>query len=145
MLAWYILFGTFGAAGGTLLCGWVVEVLKSKANWKETDAYSAIFWGYALIGLIKFLLSVILSPKCEAEKKSMKTAPPQTTPAGGDSETQPLLANSDDEEQKTNREQHGKPDGGEVDRPALARTHLEEDGWARLAMKEEQADGRDQG
>jgi Major Facilitator Superfamily len=73
--------------------------LQSKANWKETDAYSAIFWGYALIGLIKFLLSVILSSKCEAERKSTETAPTQTTPTGGDSETQPLLAHSDDEEQ----------------------------------------------
>lgn len=65
VFAWYVVVGTFGSAVGLSGAGWVVEGFKKKAGWEELDAYRVVFWLYALIGLIKAVLTFLLSTRCE--------------------------------------------------------------------------------
>lgn len=66
-----MLVGTAGSAGGMILCGWIVEELKSVSGWQETRAYRLIFGLYALLGIVKFILSLMLSDACELETKKL--------------------------------------------------------------------------
>lgn len=62
-----MLVGTAGSAGGMILCGWIVEELKSVSGWANTRAYRLIFGLYALLGILKLVLSLMLSDACEPE------------------------------------------------------------------------------
>lgn len=81
IFAWYALIGTAGSALGLITCGWTITQLRDTHGWHSVDAYRAIFFAYATIGFLKFILSLLLSKQCEIEKES-----PETT-----SETAPLL------------------------------------------------------
>lgn len=70
---------------GTLLCGWLVQKLQTEHHWTATDSYRIIFWIYAAMGIVKLILSLILSNKCEQEKKTYNA------PLQQDGETRPLL------------------------------------------------------
>lgn len=67
--AWYSLSGTAGAAFGLVACGWATQHLIKDLHWAVVDAYRVVFYGYAVLGLVKFVLAVMLSSKVEAEKK----------------------------------------------------------------------------
>lgn len=67
VFAWYTVFGTFGTAGGTLLCGWLTQWLQT-FGWDVVAAYRLVFWIYAAIGLVKTGLGLLLSPACEMEE-----------------------------------------------------------------------------
>ncbi|KAL8732271.1 MAG: hypothetical protein Q9166_002843 [cf. Caloplaca sp. 2 TL-2023] len=67
IFAWYILFGNAGTACGILICGWLVEWLQTLNDWTATRAYRVIFGIYTFLGIIKLVLSVLLSDKCEPE------------------------------------------------------------------------------
>ena len=56
-----------GTACGTISCGWIVQALLRRGSWTEVGAYRIIFGGYALFGVIKLVLSLLLSDKCEPE------------------------------------------------------------------------------
>lgn len=64
--------------------------LESQAGWDYIQAYRVIFFVYAAIGAIKFVLACALSKKIEMEKSK-----PQ-----GDEETTPLLSNGNTEQPK---------------------------------------------
>ncbi|KAJ9654773.1 hypothetical protein H2198_006212 [Neophaeococcomyces mojaviensis] len=89
VLAWYTLFGTAGVALGTIACGWVVRALQANHGWKPLEAYRLVFAAYAVMGVCKFLLCLILSQACEIEER-------QTIPESVTEERQPLLHNSDE-------------------------------------------------
>ncbi|MCJ1338420.1 hypothetical protein MMC09_003708 [Bachmanniomyces sp. S44760] len=67
VFAWYTLIGTAGSALGTISCGWITESLQDHQGWSPTRTYRVIFWIYAMLGLIKFALSFLLSTACEAD------------------------------------------------------------------------------
>ncbi|KAM0804197.1 major facilitator superfamily domain-containing protein [Usnea florida] len=67
IFAWYTLVGNAGTASGSLACGWIVQTLLGKGKWSESSAYRMIFGIYAVLGLVKLLLAVLLSDKCEPE------------------------------------------------------------------------------
>lgn len=96
VLAWYTLFGTAGAASGTIICGWVVQVLQANAGWQPLQTYRLVFAGYAVIGVCKFLLCLLLSRSCEVEGE--KTRPTTTT---NTEEHEPFLQDGD-ENRRTN-------------------------------------------
>ena len=76
-----------------MICGWLLNNMTKNLGYDEVAAYRAVFWGYAVVGIIKFCLALALSKACEAEKKQ---APPVTDP-----ETAPLLGDgAEDEEPK---------------------------------------------
>lgn len=67
VFAWYVVVGTLGSAVGLTGAGWVVEGFKKRAGWEELDAYRVVFWLYALIGLVKSVLTFTLSTRCEVD------------------------------------------------------------------------------
>ena len=80
VFAWYTLIGTGGTALGLLTCGWATSLLQEKANWKTIDAYRAVFIAYAFLGLLKFLLTLLLSAECEANVQPKSTHATETAP-----------------------------------------------------------------
>ncbi|KAL4972453.1 major facilitator superfamily domain-containing protein [Aspergillus desertorum] len=87
ILLWYSLFGTAGTALGVMASGWAINLLKSERGWKYIPACRTIFAAYAAIGALKFVLSVALSQKVEADVKTSKTKQHQQR----SDETRPLL------------------------------------------------------
>jgi MFS family permease len=87
VIAWYTLIGTGGTALGLMSCGWATSLLQEKAHWNTIEAYRAVFIAYAFLGLLKFLLTLLLSAQCEANVQ------PKSTNA---TETAPLLHGDDD-------------------------------------------------
>lgn len=84
--AWYSLVGTAGLAAGTISCGWFVESLLQRKAWETVRAYRAVFYIYSVLGIIKMLLALMLSRKCEVEKSKS---------AGQSDETSSLLPGTD--------------------------------------------------
>ena len=83
--AWYTLLGSLGLALGTMVCGWAIDTLIKHDHWDTIQAYRGVFFFYAILGGVKGILAVLLSRKCEIEKKA----------DGQGSETAPLLAGTD--------------------------------------------------
>jgi hypothetical protein len=67
-----------------MVCGWLIHYMRYQLHWNEVQTYRAVFWGYAVFGLIKFFLALALSKKCEVEKKVVPAADPETAPLLGD-------------------------------------------------------------
>lgn len=88
--SWYSLIGIVGQALGTLTCGQLTQYLESKKHWSRTEAYRVIFFGYAVLGLLKLVLTVILSPACEINENEA-TKPPLAREASEARESSPLL------------------------------------------------------
>ncbi|KAK5044940.1 hypothetical protein LTR84_010312 [Exophiala bonariae] len=90
--AWYSLIGTAGTALGFVGCGWVITALQDKKNFSAIQSYRVIFSIYAVVGLIKLLLALLLSKECEingGKPKVINAGPAAAT------ETAPLLGNGD--------------------------------------------------
>ncbi|GKZ27647.1 hypothetical protein AbraIFM66951_006000 [Aspergillus brasiliensis] len=88
IFAWYSLIGNAGTALGMMTGGWAINLLQVIWGWPYIPACRVIFFAYAAIGALKFLLSIALSSAVEAEKK--KKPVQQSTNEG---ERQPLLGN----------------------------------------------------
>ncbi|KAI1211272.1 MFS general substrate transporter [Annulohypoxylon truncatum] len=82
--AWYSLLGLVGTACGCMVCGWVLQYLTKTLEWDFIRAYRAIYVGYAVLGLVKLTLTVLLSHSVESEKKQLQRRQ-------RDDETRPLL------------------------------------------------------
>lgn len=90
IFAWYVVVGTFGTASGTLICGFVMEALQS-GGYGKVDSYRITFWAYAVIGLLKAAINLLLSRQCEPDPLAPPKEAPGTLAAVND-EQQPLLA-----------------------------------------------------
>jgi MFS family permease len=90
IFAWYSLIGTAGTALGMMICGWLMSYLQETKGWDFVAACRVVFFIYAAVGALKFMLTLGLSSNVEAAKKQKKSPPPpaQQEP----SERQPLLA-----------------------------------------------------
>ena len=88
--AWYGLLGFAGAAIGLACCGWVVQHLTESLHWDLISAYRAIYLGYAVTGVMKLILSLLLSRSVEAKKKQQQAN-------GRNGETAPLLDQRNEE------------------------------------------------
>ncbi|KAI0144502.1 major facilitator superfamily transporter [Xylariaceae sp. FL1272] len=63
IFAWYTLIGSAGAALGALAGGWTVQLFKGvDAAGPNYTPYRVIFMGYALLGIVKFVLTLYLTP-----------------------------------------------------------------------------------
>ncbi|KAI3541691.1 major facilitator superfamily transporter [Colletotrichum abscissum] len=102
IFAWYTLFGSAGAALGTLTCGWVVQALEDNESWTQNEAYRVVFLIYAAIGLLKLLLIFALTSGVEAPPAEINDS---TSPRNN--ETQPLLGDVSDTEQSQYRRSQG--------------------------------------
>ena len=79
---------------GSVTCGWAVERLQKLDGWSSTRAFRAIFMVYAVLGLVKLVLALFLSPKCEPE--SAKPSQDEITELDS-IEVEGLLSDSEDE------------------------------------------------
>ncbi|KAL3461750.1 major facilitator superfamily domain-containing protein [Aspergillus heterothallicus] len=110
LLLWYTLAGTAGAALGVMSCGWAVNLLQTERGWEFIPSCRIVFFVYAGIGVIKFLLSVTMSDKVEAEVK-IKNSSKRTSRMGsgeGTGETQPLLGDRPVVEQQVEEEEEAE-------------------------------------
>lgn len=57
--------------------------MRTELHWTTIQVYRAVFCGYALLGLVKFGLTLVLSPVVEAEKKTPLIADPERAPLLG--------------------------------------------------------------
>nr|OQO25337.1 hypothetical protein B0A51_06699 [Rachicladosporium sp. CCFEE 5018] len=73
VFAFYVVVGTLGAAAGSLTCGWLTQSLIS-AGWTEVSSYRVVFWVYAIAGLTKAGITLLLSEACEAPKPTAVSA-----------------------------------------------------------------------
>ena len=69
MFAWYNLAGSFASAVGALMGGWLAQNLINEGH-PRFFAYLVIIVGYAVGGVILFLLFLNLSPNIEVTKQS---------------------------------------------------------------------------
>lgn len=93
--AWYALMGSAAVACAMALSGWLITHLREELRWSAVRSYRVIFWGYAIVGMIKFLLAMSLSEAIEADDE-------KEIPTAVDPETAPLLSNNSEEpESKT--------------------------------------------
>ena len=74
-------------------CGWVVKHLTESRHWDIIPAYRAVYLGYAATGVVKLVLSLLLTKSVESEKK-------QRQANGANEERAPLLNNSNEEAPK---------------------------------------------
>ena len=88
IFAYYSLVGTGGVALGFIVSGWVTTLLIEHKQFSTVEAYRVIYFGYAAVGLIKFLLTIILSSQCEADVQPERAS---------ETETAPLLQNENSE------------------------------------------------
>lgn len=65
VFAIYGLLGTFGAAIGSSICGWLVDYWSVSRGWSLESCYRAIFLCYSGIAVAKLLLCLMLSASCE--------------------------------------------------------------------------------
>ncbi|PYH88491.1 MFS transporter [Aspergillus ellipticus CBS 707.79] len=93
IFAWYSLIGNAGTALGMMTGGWAINLLQVIWGWPYISACKILFFAYAAIGAIKFLLSIALSSAVEAkaEKKRTRKSPTRASQQTGEGETQPLL------------------------------------------------------
>lgn len=106
--AWYSLLGTAGTAFGLMTGGWAVQYVSTVLHWELIDAYRFIFYGYAVAGLVKLSLALLLSSAVEADGKASSPAEAaiKSNGAGDNTETSPLLGSGNassqaDEERKS--------------------------------------------
>ncbi|KAK5736797.1 hypothetical protein LTR17_007122 [Elasticomyces elasticus] len=76
VFAWYVVFGTLGTASGALTCGWTTQALQT-GGWSEMSSFRAVFWVYAVVGLLKAGASMYLSSACEVNRPA--TAPQESS------------------------------------------------------------------
>lgn len=81
IFTWYIMSGTAGTALGLITSGWATTLL-AKHGWLPVETYRVVFVAYAVLGIVKFILSLLLGKQCEMDR------PPAQTQS---SETEPLL------------------------------------------------------
>jgi MFS family permease len=93
VFAWYVVIGTLGAATGSIGCGWITQALQ-QSGWSANAAYRLIFWIYAAIGLLKALVTLSLSRRCEVQPTAVR-AEIRNNDNDPSEEDQPFLANGE--------------------------------------------------
>ncbi|RYP92840.1 hypothetical protein DL770_001011 [Monosporascus sp. CRB-9-2] len=91
--AWYSMLGFAGAASGLVCCGWILQHLTQSRHWDIIPSYRAIYFGYAAIGALKLVLSLLLTRLVESEKIRQRANE-------GQGEAAPLLNGSTEEPAK---------------------------------------------
>jgi len=71
IFAWYVVIATIGTAAGLGIGGIIVEHYQHVPDWTRLDAYRTLFWMYAGLGVIKALMTVLMSQRCEADVKEI--------------------------------------------------------------------------
>ncbi len=100
IFAWYTLLGNAGTACGMVICGWLIEWLESLDKWTAAHAHRFIFGIYAFLGIVKLILAMMLSDKCEPEPPKQEY---QKVTELNEIEIESLLSSSEDDESALSR------------------------------------------
>lgn len=73
------MLGTWGSAAGLVSCGWTVNQLQ-RSGWTRVDSHRVIFWAYAVTGLAKCILSIMLSHECDCPLESVPLSEDERLP-----------------------------------------------------------------
>jgi MFS family permease len=76
IFAWYNLVGSFATATGALSGGWLAQALQVR-GWDALDAYRVVLMGYALGGLLLFILFLSLSRDVEVAAPAQTDSTPR--------------------------------------------------------------------
>ena len=95
-----------GQALGTIFSGWVTQLLMSKAKWSSVQAYRVVFFGYAVLGLVKLGSTLALSSACEKEEKQ-NVGQQSVRDTTDNQEGSPLLSKSIESQEPTARNRLG--------------------------------------
>ncbi|KAK4938907.1 hypothetical protein LTR10_020730 [Elasticomyces elasticus] len=104
VLTWYIIAGLGGTASGTIIFGWLVQLLQVKYSWSPLESYRVVFWAYAAFGIVKCLLALLLSTECEPAAEPVSSTPPTRS-----SETSLLLPRQGEDERPASKDGIGHP------------------------------------
>lgn len=106
IFALYVVAGTLGASGGTLVAGWMTQAVQS-AGWSAVASFRLVFWLYAIIGFVKAGMTLLLSDKCEVQPEDHRPSQVELTRSGGqqqaaqDEQQQPFLEGDGEDEEPT--------------------------------------------
>lgn len=78
VLAWYVTTSTLGSSIGSEASGRIIRALEARDGWTTVDAYHAIFWLYAITGVVNALLTLLLTEACELETEKDYVQVPQS-------------------------------------------------------------------
>lgn len=67
VLAWYVTASAWGSSLGSEVGGRMIENLQRREGWGLKDAYHAVFWMYAGMGVVNIGVVLLLTRECEAE------------------------------------------------------------------------------
>ncbi|EDU46567.1 MFS-1 multi-domain protein [Pyrenophora tritici-repentis] len=62
---WYVVLAVLGTSTGLAIGGVAVDSLQAIEGWSDLDVYRTIFWIYTGVGVVKALMTIFLSRKCE--------------------------------------------------------------------------------
>jgi MFS family permease len=91
VFAWYSLLGQAGVACGLMTCGWVIQYVSTDLHWEHVDAFRLAFLGYAAVGLVMLVLTLLLSKAAEADEKASTSKKKAVSNEVSSTETSPLL------------------------------------------------------
>ncbi|KAK3061738.1 hypothetical protein LTS18_005544 [Coniosporium uncinatum] len=74
IFAWYVVTATIGTATGLGMGGIIVEHFQKTPGWTHLDAYRTLFWVYAGLGIIKAIITLLMSQQCEVDTKKDASA-----------------------------------------------------------------------
>lgn len=72
VLAWYVTTSTLGSAVGSEAGGRIVHTLQGLPGWDLRSAYHALFWVYAVMGVVNAVLVLMLTNACESDENRQK-------------------------------------------------------------------------
>jgi MFS family permease len=82
--AWYSLIGTAGTALGMASSGWSITYMNHTKGWDIIKTYRTLFYGYAILGILKLCLALSLGKVIEVEKEPLTPIQnPETAPLLG--------------------------------------------------------------
>ncbi|KIW88868.1 uncharacterized protein Z519_10352 [Cladophialophora bantiana CBS 173.52] len=99
VLAWYVTTSTLGSSIGSETSGRIIHFLQARPGWTEVEAYHALFWIYAVMGIVNVLLVVLLTEACELK------------PDGKGDEVYASVPQEDRDEESEHDVEHSRPNG----------------------------------
>lgn len=67
VLAWYVTASAWGSSLGSEVGGRMIENLQRREGWGLKEAYHAVFWMYAGMGVVNIGVVLLLTRECEVE------------------------------------------------------------------------------
>lgn len=114
VFAWYVVSGALATAAGNLISGWATQSLQD-GGWSEVASYRLVFCLYAVIGLVKAGVTLLLSKNCEVD------APEPKEDSERSEESERFLS----DQATTSATQRPQPQDAKKNRPKLSQISLE--------------------